>query len=87
MSQLWNHAFEKTYTWVDAFAASVRPVITYAFFVMYIGLKIYVATQSLNILDIWTEQDEIVFATLMSFWFGTRTLNGKQYIYKRESKK
>ena len=39
MSSLYNSAFTKHHTWVDSFAATVRPVITYAFFLMYLSLK------------------------------------------------
>ena len=79
MSSLYNSAFTKHNTWVDSFAATVRPVITYAFFLMYLSLKVYYLNNNLNV---WTEGDETIFATLISFWFGNRTLNGKQYIYK-----
>lgn len=79
MSSLYNSSFIKHDTWVDSFAATVRPVITYAFFLMYLGLKIHALNHNLNV---WTQEDETIFATLISFWFGHRTLNGKQYIYR-----
>ena len=82
MSKLYDHSFEKTNTWVDSFAATVRPVITYAFFFMYIGLKVYVAMHTRDLSHVWSDQDEVIFATLMSFWFGNRVLNGKQYVYR-----
>jgi hypothetical protein len=66
--------------------ASVRPVITYAFFGLFLGVKVLVAivivsqaglnintmqTFSASILD---ESTIAIFGTILGFWFGSRSL-------------
>ncbi|MDC0349174.1 hypothetical protein OAN21_02060 [Alphaproteobacteria bacterium] len=73
--------------WVDALSGSVRPLITYAFFVLYLsmkGVQIYGLWKSLPVegwenllMKIWHEEDQVLFATVMSFWFGQRALMRK----------
>lgn len=80
--------------WVDALSTSVRPVITYSFFLAYIVVK-YAQFQALGSMDplpwmssadgaqkwfsivvgLWNEEDQGLFAAIMTFWFGTRTYN------------
>jgi hypothetical protein len=70
--------------WVDALSGSVRPVITYAFFMLYLGMKMvqtYGLWQELTVSGwemlvekIWSEEDQILFAAVVSFWFGQRAL-------------
>ena len=72
--------------WIDGlvalYASSVRPTLTYGFFLLYGFVKLsafityseagwkwnQVATQ------IWTQEDFAVFSTIMAFWFGSRFL-------------
>jgi hypothetical protein len=76
---------------IDALSASVRPVITYSFFMLYATLKISQimfldhvfldATWAELIIRVWHEEDQGLFATVMSFWFGQRTLS--KFLTKR----
>jgi len=67
-------------SFVSALQASVRPVITYFFFVVFgliKGLAVYVAIQEGDnayqaILNSWDEESKILFSTIISFWFGQR---------------
>lgn len=73
-----------TGTWVDAFSAFVRPGITCAFFGAYVMVKIatfYVGmTQGVGntagnmMLTLWTADDMVIFSSLLSFWFGNRSM-------------
>ena len=64
----------------SALQASVRPVVTYFFFILFAtikGLAVYVAVQegddvSQAILASWDEETKILFSTVISFWFGQR---------------
>ncbi len=81
-----SQALYKTYntgvTWVDALNGTVRPVITYAFFFEYVLIKYMQYTmigdqaplfQYLDIL--WTQEDQAIFAGIISFYFGQRAMN------------
>ena len=68
---------------IRSMRASVRPIITYVFFILYIAVKIcaiYTAwwIQSVPLapalMALWTENDAALFATIMGFWFGQRSL-------------
>ncbi len=67
-------------SFVSALQASVRPVITYFFFVVFgliKGLAVYVAIQEGDdayqaIINSWDEESKILFSTIISFWFGHR---------------
>ena len=74
--------------WADAFVSiynsSVRPTVTYAFFIMYALVK-YSNYQSMKsfysnltwyaVVDkMWTEADMAIFCTIISFWFGSRAM-------------
>jgi hypothetical protein len=71
-------------SFVNALRGSVRPIITYLFVLMYIGVKcvmIYALITNQNI-D-WTtaiqtsfnEEDSAILATIISFWFGSRAFS------------
>ncbi len=64
--------------------ASVRPLITYAFFILFAavkgsGLYLLIAVEGLLIAEalprIWDAETQALFAAVMSFWFGNRTLS------------
>ena len=84
---LYKHAEKVGVAWVDALSGSVRPLITYAFFLLYTFVKIAQwrmvlmvlpdATVSEALTLIWHSQDEALFAAVMSFWFGSRALTKK----------
>lgn len=74
-------------TWVDALAGTVRPVLTYAFCVIYALVKVaqyhvlmhpalpwqeISAPQTLLLL--WSEDDVALFTAVIGFWFGQRAL-------------
>ena len=68
--------------WVDAYRASVRPTITYAFFVLFIFVEIsaYLSLTASGISGlnaaqiIWDEETSALFAAVISFWFGGRAI-------------
>ncbi len=69
--------------WVDGLPASVRPVITYAFFLLFTTVKtaaLYalITDQGLTVVQalpqIWDPETQALFAAVMSFWFGQRAL-------------
>lgn len=75
--------------WVDALAGSVRPTITYLFFLLYALVKLaqfhvlvsptlpwlQPLTASQAIVALWTEDDMALFTAIVAFWFGQRTLS------------
>ena len=76
---------------INALRGSVRPIITYAFFGLFVAIKVTALLSllnqtgvSLNIaLDtIWDDQTAGLFAAIMSFWFGHRAVS-KYYKTKR----
>jgi len=69
--------------WVDGLRASVRPLITYAFFLLFTAVKIsalivLVNEQGMTLIEalpqIWDPETQALFAAVMSFWFGQRAL-------------
>ena len=82
---LYQHArrsnVKQTSLWVEALGASVRPIITYAFFGLYGVIKVsqwIILTHTLpsaqSFIFLWSEEDAALFAAVMSFWFGHRAL-------------
>ncbi len=72
-----------TYRWVEALISSVRPVMTYAFFALYAGVKYTQLQLALRALSgdmflalptVWQDPDQAIFATIIGFWFGSRNL-------------
>ncbi len=74
--------FQSGILWVDALNASVRPVLAYSFFVLYLTVK-YMQYQLvkdtcdvlLNVDILWTLEDQAIFAGIISFYFGQRTIS------------
>ena len=72
-------------TWVINLRASVRPVITYCMFGMLAFINIFGAwyatqqgvpfAEALNLL--WDEDTQILFASIISFWFGSQAFGRK----------
>lgn len=81
---LYRHDSEPSgVAWVDALRASVRPTITYAFFLLFAGVKasalyVLIAVEGLLLTEalprIWDPETEALFAATISFWFGSRSL-------------
>ena len=74
--------------WVDALSGSVRPLITYAFFALYVLVKCAQFSILLSpslpwqnnlsmaqaLVSLWTEEDVAIFSAMMAFWFGSRAM-------------
>ncbi len=76
-------ALYKTYTtginWVDGLNGTVRPVLAYSFFIMYMGVKYmqYSLLMSHSMIIeyieiVWDVDDQAIFAGIISFYFGQR---------------
>jgi hypothetical protein len=69
-------------TWVHNLRSSVRPAITYLFFVIFFfveGVAAYVVLRDggdiLSITNaLWSEETSSIFAAIVSFWFGSRAI-------------
>lgn len=66
--------------WVDTLNGSVRPILAYNFFLMYMSIKylqyqaISNTTHVIQYIDIiWTTDDQAIFAGIISFYYGQRT--------------
>ena len=79
-------ALYKTYKtgvyWVDALNGSVRPVLAYSFFFIYTYIKFLqynLIIISIDINDVfhilWSLEDQAIFASIISFYFGQRALS------------
>jgi UDP-N-acetylglucosamine enolpyruvyl transferase len=70
--------------WVESLRASVRPLITYAFFALFATIKIsalyvLVVDQGWSLAvampEIWGEETQALFSAVLGFWFGNRSIN------------
>ena len=72
-----SRALYQTYNtgirWVDALNGTVRPVIAYSFFLLYTVVKVMQFSAGLPWL-LWTEEDQAIFAGIISFYFGQRAM-------------
>jgi len=80
--------------WVDALAGSVRPVLTYVFFLLYAAVKLaqfhVLAGPSLPwhpamdigevLARLWTEDDMALFTAVIAFWFGQRAMGKRRAV-------
>jgi hypothetical protein len=68
--------------WVDALSSSVRPMVTYCFVLMYVGVKLTTFVGSVQagagfgpaLLAAWSEADQALLAGILNYWFLNRTL-------------
>ncbi len=63
--------------WVTNLAATVRPAVTYLFFIEFFALTIAVNLGYINTTQydaIWSEPMQAIFAAVVSFWFGSRSM-------------
>ena len=76
---------------VNALRGSVRPVITYAFFGLFVAIKTVAVMTLMNeqgadlagaLNVIWDDNTAGLFAAIMSFWFGNRAVS-KYYGVKK----
>jgi hypothetical protein len=80
-------------TFVNALRGSVRPVLTYLFFIMFATVKgtlLYTAvtTDGVNfetaVLMIWDGETQAIFSAIIAFWFGNRAMSkARAYINKK----
>ena len=69
--------------WVDGLRGSVRPVITYAFFGLFVFVEVsaYLSLTAAGVsgLDavnaVWDEDTKALFAAVIAFWFGGRAIS------------
>lgn len=72
-------------TWVVNLRASVRPVITYAMFLMLCGINVYgcwyATEQGVPFIDalslLWDDETQTLFASIIAFWFGSQAFGRK----------
>ena len=80
-----SKALYKTYysgiKWVDALNGTVRPVLAYAFFLLYFTIKCmqFAMVDLGNPLPwhmdmLWSVEDQAIFAGIISFYFGQRAM-------------
>ena len=69
---------------VNALRGSVRPIITYAFFILFStvkGVTLYtmVTTEGMDLsagmLAVWDEETQAIFSAIIAFWFGNRAMS------------
>ena len=66
--------------WVDALNGTVRPVLAYAFFTLYAGVKCWQLALMPDmplpwqIQALWAEEDQAIFAGIISFYYGQRAM-------------
>ena len=80
-------------TFVNALRGSVRPVLTYLFFIMFATVKgtlLYTAvtTEGINfetaVLMIWDGETQAIFSAIVAFWFGNRAMSkARAYVNKK----
>lgn len=81
-----SRALYKTYhsgiQWVDALNGTVRPVLAYAFFLLYASVKwaqLAAFSGSVTFIEalplIWHVEDQAIFAGIISFYFGQRAMS------------
>ena len=58
--------------WVDFLSTTVRPMITYIFFLLYIALKLTIFIKFGASDTIWSSEDQGIFCAVIGFWFGHR---------------
>ena len=67
----------------DRLQKSVRPVITYAFFILFATIEITLLLEALEkgtdfseaINLLWDDDTKAIFAAIISFWFGSRAID------------
>lgn len=67
---------------INALRASIRPVVTYLFFFLFVAVKVSAAYvmlangQSVPAMleAVWDTETMALFSTIMAFWFGSRIL-------------
>lgn len=74
-------------SFINALRASIRPVITYTFFILFIFIKLAALSVMIDqgapmpemIAAVWDQETMALFGTIMAFWFGARVLEKMGY--------
>jgi hypothetical protein len=68
-------------SWVDALNGTVRPILAYSFFLLYASVKLLQycmigehAPLIVYVETLWTENDQAIFAGIISFYYGHRAI-------------
>ncbi len=89
---LYQHASLPSHVkWVEALRASVRPIITYAFFALFVFVKVMTLITLMqqgftvinSVLTIWDDETQALFAAVMAFWFGQRSVTKSRQLHQR----
>jgi hypothetical protein len=73
---------------INALRASIRPVITYTFFLLFVGVKVSAAyvmiDQGMSMPEmlnaVWDVETMSLFSTIIAFWFGSRVMEKQEKI-------
>lgn len=69
--------------WIDGLNASVRPIVAYAFFLLYAGVKImaFVHLHQSGLPwqydALWSEEDMGIFSGILAYFYGMRSSQAK----------
>lgn len=71
---------------INALRASIRPVITYTFFLMFCGVKFAAAWVMIEqgasmpemLSAVWDVETMSLFSTIIAFWFGSRVMEKQE---------
>ena len=71
---------------INSLRAFVRPFITYVFVLTFIGIKVVLVWQAIQmdadlnqaINIVWDDETEALFAAIISFWFGSRAMPARK---------
>jgi len=80
---LYKHDSMDAGGFINALRGSVRPVITYVFFGLFVAIKVTALIALMNAGNdlgrslslIWDDNTSGLFAAIMSFWFGGRSIS------------
>jgi hypothetical protein len=67
---------------INALRSSIRPVITYTFFILFVAIKVSAAYVMIHagasipemLRAVWDTETMSLFSTIIAFWFGSRVL-------------
>lgn len=79
---------------LNALRASIRPVVTYLFFLTFVFIKLVVLWTMISsgvdatevIKTIWDTETMALFGTIMAFWFGSRILEKRESLRRINTK-
>lgn len=74
--------------YINALRASIRPVITYTFFFLFVAVKVAAAYVMINtgqsipemLKAVWDVETMSLFSTIIAFWFGSRVMEKQERI-------